>query len=216
MYNELFAAWKVETENPELGSLAANFYSRLVDYLQHLNQASCISSEKSVKAKLLSDEAANTRRMVKELISIRYNKIITYLITNQKVPGESLTAEEENLSSRLSGSTEDYNKFMKALLSGQAITLTEIVPEKAEPEKVEELKTELPSPPVTVAPAIKTETPIASNRRVFVRFLKPVPSIIGADMKSYGPFLVEDVASVPELNAKILVKQGLAKLIELS
>jgi DNA replication initiation complex subunit (GINS family) len=36
------------------------------------------------------------------------------------------------------------------------------------------------------------------------------------DMKTYGPFMVEDVASVPVENAKILVKQGLAENVELS
>jgi len=34
-------------------------------------------------------------------------------------------------------------------------------------------------------------------------------------MKSYGPFLVEDVASVPLENARILIKQGLAKAVEI-
>ncbi|MEM2118951.1 MAG: hypothetical protein QW840_02380 [Candidatus Bathyarchaeia archaeon] len=47
-----------------------------------------------------------------------------------------------------------------------------------------------------------------------LRFLKDVPSIIGADMKPYGPFKAEDVASVPNENAKILIKQGLAEKIE--
>ena len=60
-----------------------------------------------------------------------------------------------------------------------------------------------------------TQESVVVHRRVTVRFLKPVPSIIGSDMKSYGPFLVEDVASVPVENAKILVKQGLAKEIDL-
>jgi len=47
-----------------------------------------------------------------------------------------------------------------------------------------------------------------------LRFLKDIPSIIGVDMKSYGPFKVEDVASLPVENAKILVKQGLAEKVE--
>ena len=33
-------------------------------------------------------------------------------------------------------------------------------------------------------------------------------------MKTYGPFIVEDVASLPVENARILVKQGLAVLVE--
>jgi len=54
------------------------------------------------------------------------------------------------------------------------------------------------------------------HRRTTLRFLKDVPAIIGADMKAYGPFKVEDVASVPVENARILVKQGLAEKVEVS
>jgi DNA replication factor GINS len=47
-----------------------------------------------------------------------------------------------------------------------------------------------------------------------LRFLKETPVIIGADMKTYGPFQPEDVASVPAENAKILTKQGIAVEVE--
>lgn len=52
------------------------------------------------------------------------------------------------------------------------------------------------------------------QKRTVLRFLKDVPAIIGADMKAYGPFKVEDVASLPFENAKILVKQSLAEKVE--
>jgi DNA replication factor GINS len=55
-----------------------------------------------------------------------------------------------------------------------------------------------------------------THKRWVLRFTKNIPAIIGADMKTYGPFLVEDVASLPFENAKILVKQGLAVLVEVS
>jgi DNA replication factor GINS len=47
-----------------------------------------------------------------------------------------------------------------------------------------------------------------------LRFLKEIPAIIGADMKTYGPFKPEDVASLPLENAKILTKQGIAVEVE--
>src|SRR4030042_101299 len=47
-------------------------------------------------------------------------------------------------------------------------------------------------------------------------FAKSIPAIMGADMKSYGPFGAEDVASLPAVNARMLVKQGLAVLVEVS
>jgi DNA replication initiation complex subunit (GINS family) len=54
------------------------------------------------------------------------------------------------------------------------------------------------------------------HRRVVLRFVKPVPAVIGADMKTYGPFKVEDLASLPADNAKMLVRQGLAVQVEVS
>jgi len=53
-----------------------------------------------------------------------------------------------------------------------------------------------------------------AHKRAVLRFLKGVPEIIGADMKTYGPFKVEDVASLPIENAKVLVKQGLTEKVE--
>ena len=35
-------------------------------------------------------------------------------------------------------------------------------------------------------------------------------------MDTYGPFKAEDIASLPVENAKILSKQGLAELVEVS
>lgn len=60
-------------------------------------------------------------------------------------------------------------------------------------------------------PIIKVE---GEHTKVVLRFLKDVPAIIGADMKTYGPFKSEDVASLPVENTKILKKQGLAESVE--
>ena len=60
-------------------------------------------------------------------------------------------------------------------------------------------------------PKIKVET---EHRRVALRFLKDVPAIIGADMKTYGPFKIEDVGALPAENTRILIKQGLAEKVE--
>jgi DNA replication factor GINS len=49
---------------------------------------------------------------------------------------------------------------------------------------------------------------------VLVRFLRDMPAVIGADMKTYGPFKAEDVGTVPSENAAVLVKQGIAAKVE--
>jgi DNA replication factor GINS len=51
-------------------------------------------------------------------------------------------------------------------------------------------------------------------KQMIVRFLKSMPAIIGSDMKTYGPFKPEDIATLPPENAKILIKQGAAIELE--
>jgi len=53
------------------------------------------------------------------------------------------------------------------------------------------------------------------QKRVLLRVLKDIPALIGSDMISYGPFLMEDIASLPLENAELLEKQGLGKLVKL-
>jgi DNA replication initiation complex subunit (GINS family) len=60
-------------------------------------------------------------------------------------------------------------------------------------------------------PAVRVNV---THGRAALRFLKEVPAIIGADMKTYGPFKVEDIAALPIENTKILIKQGLAEKLE--
>ena len=55
-----------------------------------------------------------------------------------------------------------------------------------------------------------------AHKRATLRFVKNIPAIMGADLKSYGPFIVEDVASLPVENARMLVKQGLAVMVDVS
>lgn len=54
------------------------------------------------------------------------------------------------------------------------------------------------------------------RKRITLRMLKEIPAIIGGDMKTYGPFKTEDVASLPAENARILVKQNMAEKLEIS
>jgi len=66
------------------------------------------------------------------------------------------------------------------------------------------------------AAKVEAEIPDQPHRRIALRFLKPIPAIVGSDMKTYGPFAAEDVASLPVENARVMVKQGLAAIIETS
>lgn len=49
---------------------------------------------------------------------------------------------------------------------------------------------------------------------IVVRILQEMPEIIGADMRTYGPFKPEDIAALPKQNARTLIKQGAAVEVE--
>ncbi len=189
MYDELYAAWRLEIENGELSSLPSDFYARVAEYLRRIKEENNMQDKKTVLTSLLEREDANVQRMAKELLVTRYRKLMKMLIAGHKISADSLTAEEAKLYGGLGPSAEAYGKFVDGIMEGHVVKLD-------------------------IEPAAASEPSIV-HVRMTLRFLKPVPSIIGEDMKSYGPFQVEDVASVPIENAKILIKQGLAKQVEL-
>jgi len=51
-------------------------------------------------------------------------------------------------------------------------------------------------------------------KRTLLRFVQEIPAIVGSDMKTYGPFEPEDIATLPAENARILIKQGAALEVE--
>ena len=195
MYNELYAAWRREIEETSLGSLPPDFYTRLGEYLRHINEENALD-KKSFKVNLLEHEAQNVKRMLEELLETRYKKIVQTVTQTQKIPTELLTVEEAKMTENFAAFTGAYQKFTNELMQGQATQTVQ-------------------AGPITVK--VITEKPAESGqKRLVLRFIKSIPAIMGFDMKSYGPFKAEDVASVPAENAKILVKQGLAVLVEAS
>jgi len=182
MYDELHKVWKRELENVELERLSTDFYSKVANYLKGLREGEHMIDRRTVKARLLRREMRNARRMLCELVHVRYKKLVKKMVSGEKVPSEFLAIEEEKLCAGCLPILEAYQNFAKSLLRGQILT-------------------------VTVA---------FQRKRNVLRFLKDIPEIIGADIQAYGPYKAEDIASLPVENAKILVKQGLAKKVEIN
>jgi DNA replication factor GINS len=194
MYNELYAAWRKEIEEASLGRLSPDFYNRIADYLQRLNEENKILDKKSIKVNLLDHESKNVNRMLREMLRIRYKKIVRTITQNQKMPSDLLTVEESEMCKSFVAFSDAYQKFARNLMQGQTFKATSAIIDSANS---------------------KIDSQIA-HKRVVLRFIKNIPTIIGADMKTYGPFIAEDVASLPVENAKMLVKQGLAVPVEVS
>jgi Uncharacterized protein conserved in archaea len=209
MYDQLFAAWKREIDDPTLGGLEPDFYSKITEYLAHIREDKGALDKKSVKVALLEHEARNVERMLKELLDMRYRKILKAIKRLHKAPIELLTSEEAKMAQNAVAFENNYEQFTKNLLGGEQKPITVTITEPPAVPISELLQ------PQTPKPEIKPQTHV-THKRLTLRFVKSIPAIMGADMKSYGPFVAEDVASLPELNARILIKQGLAVLVEVS
>lgn len=50
---------------------------------------------------------------------------------------------------------------------------------------------------------------------VVLRFVQEIPELVGSDLKTYGPFVPEDIATLPPENARVLIKQGIAVEVDM-
>jgi len=137
--------------------------------------------EKTTRARLLVRESENVRKMVKDLVLLRHEKIMNLASSGEATPIEGFTEEEEKLVREVAPSFESFQTLFKEIVSGRLSSST-----------------------------------LDKPRKRVLRFLKDTPSLIGSDLKIYGPFQPQDVASVPAENAKILVKQGVAVEVEVT
>jgi len=180
VYDELYEAWVKERETKEIQTLPKDFYVKLASYMKKMKKESRMLDEKTVRARLLRKEFENVKRMLKELIRLRYEKTLRKALAGELVAKEALTAEEEKLLGEVSPSIESFQALLKDVLGGRSPRM--------------EMK--------------------KKPKMMVLRFIQEIPAIIGADMKTYGPFKPEDIAGLPVENAKILVKQGVAVEVE--
>ena len=106
------------------------------------------------------------------------------------------------------------DKILSSIRNGKEINKEKLTSE----EKVlyEQLKNDLMR--FFGKPALPSEVKELEEKKnsfILVRFVKPLPAIVGSDMKIYGPFQVEDIATIPKENAKALVLRNAAKPVSL-
>ena len=125
-----------------------------------------------------------------------------------------LASREKEMAARLLGELRQARrtKIFQAAQSHSIINPTDLTEEEdslveaiKEPESISYLNQgTLPS----------SDKPTDAEKFVVIRFLQDIPEIVGIDLRIYGPFKKEDVASVPSTNATALIGQGAAKVIE--
>lgn len=200
-YELLYDVLRKEKTRAELQKLEDSFYKEVTDYIK--SKKEILSSQEKKESIFTTIEVQKTRKQIenvqkilKELYDKRETKIIQLammasrnnILTNDK----GLMLEEEkkfydNLVNHLNIFRED---ILNNIVQG-------IEPNLKEKEEPKDLKT-------TVMPSKKTR---------LIRLINEVPKFVGTDLNTYGPFEKEDVASLPEEIAALLITKNKAEEI---
>ena len=201
-YRTLFDSWRRERQRPDIQPLLEGFYMSMAGYASQLREQERTTEKTSVKGKLIEKERGHVERMLQDLNRLRLMKLVTAELNGMPIETLNLTAEEKHLQVELRRLLAAHTQGMKQVLLGRE-------PSIEAPQYIPEPQTPHPQPTPTPSRYEKGEQTLK-----VVRFTQSLPAIMGTDMKTYGPFKAEDVASLPSQNADNLIRKGIAKLVE--
>ncbi len=139
------------------------------------------------------------------------------MLDEKTVKGRLLLKEGENVRSMAEELVQTrYEKMMRMITSGDIIPTTTLTEEEetlyregaSQADSFQAFMKDL------LRGRLRGETKARPKGIIIVRILQEIPEIIGADMRAYGPFKPEDIATLPKENARTLIKQGVAVEVE--
>ena len=192
-YKRLSEAFQNEKERKGIQNIPDRFLEEMKSYTRQLEETE--ADPTTLQGRIVHQERKYAKEMLTQLQGLRVRKIIDHELEGKPIDAKVLTPEEQNLHSRI-----------RQLLS-EHMDSTPHVQAPVKPPSIDTSAYTQESP----KPLVQTEKKALLT---VIRFLKPLPAIMGIDMKAYGPFKAEDVASIPNENAENLVKRGIAERVE--
>ena len=183
---ELYRIWKAEKSEITLNKLDPSFYADVRALLNDCMATSVATGQDRTQKAITEKELMILRRLSTEIAMTRMKKIIDAALTGLNVGTEVLAQEEGEFTRIIAAHIGDYRRFIDELGLG-SLSSVEKAPDK----------------------------PARSVLEV-VRFLSDFPAIIGVDLRTYGPFKSEDIATLPAENASALISQGVVRQVRFS
>ncbi|MFX1419834.1 MAG: hypothetical protein ACFE9N_13025 [Promethearchaeota archaeon] len=215
-YEKLYQHWLKEfqqTDLTEFNNDIFNQFKKSVDYVNDYQE----NNMNRVMVRLLQSYKDNINYLFTDLLKMRELKITNSALALKEINLNNLIEAEKLLYENLVSSVKGYNKL-------KAVSIYEGEPPHV--DKTIELESEIKSV-IEKDPLLNKKKPIKiseSERQTvkkeinytLIRFLKKTPPLVGVDLINYGPFEAEDVANLPEKNAKILIYEKFAEKIEIN
>jgi DNA replication factor GINS len=184
--DELYRIWKAEKSEKALQRLSMPFYAEVRKLLSDCKASSAATGQDRTQKAVTEKEFKILQRLSTEIAKTRMKKIVDAALAGQGVGTEVLAQEEAEFAKIVATHVRDYYSFVDELVLG-GLSIEERAPTKPAEAKLE-----------------------------VVRFLSDFPAIIGVDLKTYGPFKSEDIATLPTENASALISQGVVKQVHFS
>ena len=213
-YEKLYQHWLREFQNSDLTELTYynfNEYKKIVDFINDYKE----EDKDEVKDAIFETYKDNINYLFDDLLKIRELKIINSALILNEINLDNVIEAEKLLYENLVSSIKGYKKV-------KAVSLYE--EDQILPDTLIETKVDSGSivEETSIAKDLKTSKSLelkkADQEKIIytlLRFLKSTPPLVGVDLINYGPFEKEDIANLPQKNAKILIIEKFAEKIEL-
>jgi DNA replication initiation complex subunit (GINS family) len=216
-YNKLYSHWLDEFEQAELTILSKdliNYYNRILSQLKDYKK----TQQNLIKDQLIDSYRENYKFLVNDFLKIREVKIINFALALKEINFSHILEVEKLFYQKLISSFKGFKK-MRIFTIYDDVRDEEV---KLEVEEATEVARKVEEVVSTVAKdtpeETKSETKIGNDdiQYTLIRFIKKAPPLVGFDFLNYGPFEKENIAYIPLKNAKILISEKFAELINIS
>lgn len=199
-FGSLREAQRKERETPNtLQPMPSNFYEELSGYFSEKNRAVTEAKGRegdfgNAVAEQHEKELENARSAFKDLFERRLRKIS--LLALEAADEDGATSMAVDTTAMTSAEREMFDGLFRHFREGRQAILSAV----------------FAAPPGRAEGTLKKAQ--TATIMVRVRLTSDVPSFVGSDMASYGPYPKGAVAGLPERNARLLVEKGRAVVEE--
>lgn len=206
-----------ERMSPYLQDVGKEFFDEIKD----LYSSKIQELEKGKSDFAAIKELDNIKTIINDLFEIRERKIVSnalyYVKSGEEIELENLTTDEEQMLNSIINEIRKHRKILDTILSVKYSPPHQLEEKQLQIPVEKEPKKTPPRPPGQSSQQLNQSTGISQNtsiKLITIRILKDLPPIVGADGRLYGDFKKEDVVTLPEPNAKVFIKQGVAEKID--
>jgi len=215
-YEKLYRQWLEEfqqTSLTELNQELFNYYKEILNFVDDYEEENIYE----LKDHLLKSYKDNLNFLFNDFLKLREEKIIN----------SALALEEINLNNVIEAEKLLYQNLVSAIKGFKRVKSLSLLEGESKMNLEDLIESEIIAQKSIVNASIsnkKEETIVSESNEVIdkekmnytlVRFLKKTPPLVGMDIINYGPFEKEDIANLPQKNAKILISEKFAEKIEL-